>query len=752
MQNGQLTQAAVCAAKSPAELLGYLQQLSRDTAEGNAAQVLDAVVRLPSECIGAGKTILLHASPDGGPCLPIASCNLSWGLPADCPSPGGCIVKKAILTQTPQIADHLCDPLSACGGLVGQAGSELLVCIPVVSGSGPEAVLLCSRDRDEALRVWELEFLNTIANHAAFALRSRSPAERSVDVRVEPLERLHDTVLASYQLRELLDGLLPELLELMGADTGSVILCEDGRHSVVSSVGLPVGLEHEHHPMDGHSVSCRVLAGRRPVLLQGQVTQKEYPGAPQRPDVDSAIVAPLMTKRKPMGLLTLNRTHRRRPFTSDELVIARSMSQFIALALDNARLYDAVRSQARHFGNLYQIAKSVTANLQLQSLFKMIIRRLRTLVDCDVCAVFLRDDRTDRLEMAHGHGIPGENGHYSMLAESIIGAASAGKHVVTISDLASDSRCTNADIVDRLGVRSVVLATFMTRRKHSGAVAVFSRRTGAYTRQNASLVLGLAELAGIAIENARMYEAQATVANISQRELRPSLPSGIPGFQVGSKYAPAFRVGGDYYDLIRIDDHHYGLAIIDVAGKDINASVHVAMCKYALRALSRCITSPAQLMREMNRFIAEHIGLDGFVSMLYAVIDTETGGMTFCSAGHEPALLYRAQSQQVEQLRTPGLLLGVKLDATFVEDQTSIETGDVLLLYTDGLVEALTSGNEDASVHLEAILAEFSPKHPQDIANNMHIAAMRSPSSHSPDDIAIVAIKRAKKVGRNGRQ
>lgn len=746
MDNRPLTRVTKANIKSPSELLGYLQKLSRHAADGDAAKVLEAIARLPHECLGAPRAILLRACPDGGPCLPITSHNVSWGLPADCHSPEGCIVRQAILTQTPQFADHLCDPLSACADIVGQSSDEFLACIPVVANTDSEAALVCTRHRDAPLKVWEIEFLNVLANHAAYALRHRSRDDQAIGLRIQPLQRLEEAVESSYRLQELLDALLPEMLELLGAETGSVMLCEDDRHRVVSHVGLPAGVEHEHHSHKSCTVSARVLASRRSVLLHGPLDTEAYPGATPRHDIGSAIVAPLMSNRKPIGLLSINRTHRSRPFSQNELVLTRVASQFLTLAVDNARLYDMVKSQTRHFGNLYQVAKSITAKLQLESLVRVITRRLRSLVLCDACAVFLRNNRADRLEMAGGNVVPGDDTEYAQLADALARTVSSSKRVLAVTNLSDHKDPTVVEIADKLGLRSAVLATFTTKRRHSGAIGVFSRKAGAFDRQDASLVLGLTELAGIAIENAWLYEQQAIMANISEKELRPKTPASIPGFQVGSKYAPAFRVGGVYFDLIRIDDHRYGLAIIDVAGKDIAASVHVAMCKYAVRALGRCITSPAQFMSEMNRFICEHMEQDKFVSMMYAVIDTKSGEVAYSFAGHEPALLYKSHEAHVVQLRTPGILLGVKNGATFAEGQSSIDAGDVLFLYTDGLLEGLAPDSLDASEHLDALIAEMGDKHPQEIADNVYVAATRSESGHPPDDIAIVAIKRIREA------
>jgi phosphoserine phosphatase RsbU/P len=182
--------------------------------------------------------------------------------------------------------------------------------------------------------------------------------------------------------------------------------------------------------------------------------------------------------------------------------------------------------------------------------------------------------------------------------------------------------------------------------------------------------------------------------------------------------------------------------VADVAGKDVTAALYISMCKHALRALAEHIPSPAELMRKMNRFIHDHTEPEGFISMFYGLLEVDKGTLTYCTAGHEPGLLRRADGATVEHINTRGTILGVTLDATFEEATTSIEAGDVLLLYTDGLIQALSGGEANGFDVLKQALAEQEHDSGQGFADGIHEMTLSSQNTKVPDDIAIMVVRR----------
>ncbi len=728
---------------------GYLQTLSRNTADGDLTKVLDAVVGLPVDCLKAHSAILLHLSPDGGPCVPLASKNASWGLPADCHAHHGCSVRDVADAQSPKVVSRLCSPISACADLLHTSGSHTLACIPIVTDGHCPVVLVCSRVDTDPFLVWELEILNTAANHAAAALMS-SNRDTEHRRRADSLERIR--TIASSSIDDSLELAFLELLRFVGADGGSVLVREDSSLRIGAAVGLEKKALPQRLLLESGSVSGQALSSHQPVLIQGSANRTDYPNAIPRPEVVSSMILPLISNKAVLGVLNLNRTSStKQQFTDDELALATTAAHYLAMALHNARLHHAVRTQIKTFGSLHRVAKSVTSRLEPDLIAKLIVKSLKSLVGCETCAVFLKDSRSREYNVAGGFGMAGGDAAYrALLPESIVSTLEPGNALLVDESYSSENICMT-DMAVRAGLRSALFAPLSLKNNNSGVIALFRSRPGGFSRQEISLVQGLSELASIAFENARLYERQKAIANVTQRELTPCVAGNIPGFQIGTRFTPAHNVGGDYFDLIRVDESRYGLAILDVSGKDTAASQSVGMCKYALRALAEHIPSPARLMAKMNRFICEYIEEDSFISMCYVLIDSSHDEIVYASAGHEPGILHKAGAGNQRHLHSSGMLLGVHPEARFTERRARLSAGDVLLLYTDGLINALYMKPFDPMVTLGRMLSENALHHPQKITDNIHEAAMREGSQRSPDDIAMVALRRTKRIPVHGK-
>ena len=204
------------------------------------------------------------------------------------------------------------------------------------------------------------------------------------------------------------------------------------------------------------------------------------------------------------------------------------------------------------------------------------------------------------------------------------------------------------------------------------------------------------------------------VAHEIQRILLPANAPEISGFQISGINVPARQVSGDYYDYICVDDTHCGVAIADVSGKGVPASLIMAMCRSVLRSQASNQLSPSAVLREVNAQLFPDIKEDMFISMAYAIIQQDSGTITLCRAGHDAPLLYSARDQTVSKINPPGMALGIDSGGVFNrvtnDFSLTLETDDCLVLYTDGVTEALDSEGEEfgmASV-IKAIQASAS--------------------------------------------
>ena len=189
------------------------------------------------------------------------------------------------------------------------------------------------------------------------------------------------------------------------------------------------------------------------------------------------------------------------------------------------------------------------------------------------------------------------------------------------------------------------------------------------------------------------------VAHEIQRILLPPNARDIAGFQISGINMPAKQVSGDYYDYIDVDDDQIGVAIADVSGKGIPAALIMAMCRSVLRSQARRESSAAAVLQLVNAQLYPDIKEDMFISMAYAILTEGSPTITLCRAGHDAPLLYRALDRSVSKINPPGMALGIDSGGVFnrvtADFSLTLEHDDCLILYTDGVTEALDSAGDE---------------------------------------------------------
>ena len=195
----------------------------------------------------------------------------------------------------------------------------------------------------------------------------------------------------------------------------------------------------------------------------------------------------------------------------------------------------------------------------------------------------------------------------------------------------------------------------------------------------------------------RKSEAQLKRELNEARELQENLltssPVAIPGFQIAVKWQPATTIGGDYVASFDIDDEHAALCVADVVGHGLPAALLMSNFQAALKSLALQYSSPAEVSRHLNRVLYSNIPLHKFVTAFYGVVDIPNRTLAFTNAGHNPPLLVQADGE-CSRLETGGSVLGAFEDLQYAQGEVQLEKGDRLLLFTDGLSEAVDATNE----------------------------------------------------------
>lgn len=271
---------------------------------------------------------------------------------------------------------------------------------------------------------------------------------------------------------------------------------------------------------------------------------------------------------------------------------------------------------------------------------------------------------------------------------------------------------------------SALISPLVYSGQNLGVLALANGPMGRpFTATDFDIFKSIAEQSAFALYNAIVYseysekktmDRDLEVARDIQRILLPANAPDIKGFEIVGINIPARQVSGDYYDYIRIDEHHHGIVIADVSGKGVPASLIMAMCRSVLRSQAPNDPSAADVLRQVNRQLFPDMKEDMFISMCYVIIDHAAGEVSLARAGHDAPLLYSAKDAKVGRLNPPGMALGVDSGSVFDRlmrnANVPLNSGDCLILYTDGVTEALdTNGMEYGMEKLHLAIQASAP-------------------------------------------
>lgn len=346
------------------------------------------------------------------------------------------------------------------------------------------------------------------------------------------------------------------------------------------------------------------------------------------------------------------------------------------------------------------------------------------------------------------------------ISEGIVGRVARTRKGELVRDATSDEVIVKHDD-PALMVGSVIVVPLQFRDRFFGVLAVTNPVGGSmFAQDDFHLMESLAEQAAVALHNAEFLHLQMekhqldldlSIASSIQRMLLPRESIRHDSMEVNARYRPAQKVGGDLYDVFPLSANRLGLVVADVSGKGIAASLLMAICRTTLRQIAPHHTSPAAVLREVNRVIEAELDTELYVTVLYAIIDTAANRLTFARAGHELPLLGRRDASGMPlltYLAVDGMAVGMVPDDLFgsviVDREEPFEPRDVLVLYTDGLTEAPNDeGKEFSGARLLDAVRSHVDRSPAEI-NDIILQRVQEFTGDRPqrDDFTLVTVKR----------
>ncbi len=425
-----------------------------------------------------------------------------------------------------------------------------------------------------------------------------------------------------------------------------------------------------------------------------------------------------------------------------------------ARALENAQLRAAQQEEAWVNTALFQVAAAVNSLTDLNEILSTIVRLIPLLVGVESAVILIWDSVRHLFHPGPSYGIGEmERGLLETLAVDHDEMQTLAPGLLTPTEIATGAFKTIGlpHWLERVFRTSSACAFPLSARGELvGLMLVGAQPQLSHRRLN--ILTGIAHQAATAVVNHQLYqeaaerdrlERELDVAREIQASLIPRDNPAIPGCQVAGYWQAARQVSGDFYDFMELADGKWGILIADVADKGVPAAIFMALSRTILRTIAFNRTDPANTLIRANEIIGKDAQSDLFVTVFYAVWDAHKEVLTYANGGHNPPLLLRADGQ-IQMLTTNGIALGVLPQVQIERRETVFRQGDTLVLYTDGVTEAMNEDFDEFGLDRLRVTVEAArQRHPGEIVTAVtqaiHVHAGDTPQF---DDITLVVMKR----------
>jgi sigma-B regulation protein RsbU (phosphoserine phosphatase) len=397
----------------------------------------------------------------------------------------------------------------------------------------------------------------------------------------------------------------------------------------------------------------------------------------------------------------------------------------------------------QELNTLFELGKEFNAVLDAEKLVKLLIFSLMGQVGVSRYVVFLREGKSMKVAVSRLDGQFEDERFLKSLAEVDSPAR--------IGDIKKKNLQFVREKLESLGVKAIV--PMQIQQELRGVLCLGEKMSREdYSVRDLEFLYSLGNLAIISLENARLFkeaiekqrlEDELLIAREIQKGLLPSRLPEIPNFEIAATNISSKQVGGDYYDAISLGNSRYVIAIGDVSGKGTPASLLMANIQASIRALVPFVISMSELTKRVNDLMYENTSSDRFVTFFWGLLDAEKKGLTCVNAGHNHPYLVRSDGR-MERLEKGGMILGIMSTLIPYEEETVyFNPGDSLVLFTDGVSEAMNkSAEEYGEPRLEDVLQNTRGRSAQEILDAIHQDVKKHTGDFpQSDDITLLVLR-----------
>lgn len=625
------------------------------------------------------------------------------------------------------------------------------VVAPLVVGGSPIGALYYNyHSAIHRFMPHEIDFVAGVASSLSLAIEN-SRLYEAVSRELLRTKILKEVAAATSTLdvRMVAETILDVGKRLLGAKAGVVYRMKQTGNGLrcVAQTGFPPELTpiFERIGFDATSISGRSVVEDRLLYL----TWNELPAATKERAQkvqefgDGWLAIPAHAHGKGVGtILLVFDKHEDRD--AEDLQFYRGMGDQLGLAMESARLFEHERQSALYNAALNDIDASLTSTLDVNRVLETVLEGAGEALAADSGAVFLPTDgawriacqwRTDvlqREQTVRENEIP--------FSRDVARARST--RLFTIPAEHTDWE---TSIARRLGARQVLVAPLFLRSRDAGNITLYRTGGGEWRESDRDFLQKVSVSVSLALQNAERFQSEHHVAETLQTALL-ALPESIPGLTFAHSYhsaTEAARVGGDFYDLFELRDGRVGITVGDISGHGVEAAVLTSLVKDAIRVQATEENKPPHLViASANRVLYQNSPSDTFATVVFGVLNLQTGWLEYCNAGHTTGVCIHGAGRPLGQLTPNSPLIGAFPEVPFETGFHQVLPDDVMFLYTDGLTEARQNRELFREGRLFALLDQVRGQSPEQIVVRVVDEVTAFTGGELSDDMAILALRR----------
>ena len=666
------------------------------------------------------------------------------------------------------------DPRYRCIDALDETQSELTV--PLLLENDLVGVLDVQSASPNAFGADDLFILETLSDQIAIAIQEARlyEAERQQAWLSTALLQVADAMSRLSDMDAVLTNIVRLTPLLAGVDRCAILLWDAGEEAFVpaQTYGLVPALRETFDHMLFRSGTMPALdlmrLDKQPVLASASDELLIPADLAEALNIWEMLLLPLLAQGELLGAMIVDYAGTAHTFEPRMINMLTGIANQAAMVIHSAQLVQAQQEEAYVSAVLLQVSEAVSGSLDLSDILAAIVRIAPMLVGVDVCAIFLRDRASGAFVPSQQYGLKRET-HDDFWdirlgdGAAIVHGLLASEQFVMLPSMQSLSLSAEGDSRDSCDQSAALLSLFgsdgdvrqsllalplAAKGEVIGFMAVNYRGPEQHPAERwINILTGIASQTSMAVENDRLHKETAEqerlkqeldVARRIQASFLPPCCPEVPGWEVAALWRSARQVGGDFYDFIPLPPvppvsggpataaetngrdsgglDRLGLVVADVADKGVPAALFMALSRTLIRTVAIDGRPPSRAIARANDLILADARSGLFVTAIYAVLEPQSGQVTFVNAGHMPPLLVRAADGVAMLLRTHGMALGILPGSEVPEETIDLNPGDILIMYTDGVIEAADNKQEMFS---RERLIEMVQEHRHQSANQL---------------------------------